>query len=51
VNAITPKNGWLSAQDIHSHMIPDDDIHTAPTRLICLENTMNGVISPLKNIQ
>lgn len=42
-----PSNGlYLTAADVEDNLQLGDDIHSAPTRLIVLENTMNGVIVP-----
>lgn len=42
---------FLTEKDVMDHIILDEDIHTAPTKLICLENTLNGLINPLGNIK
>ncbi|KAG8834377.1 Threonine aldolase [Serendipita sp. 399] len=43
--AVEPKNGrHLSLDDIKAHIILDEDIHYATTRVIALENTLNGTI-------
>ncbi|KIK97658.1 hypothetical protein PAXRUDRAFT_202349 [Paxillus rubicundulus Ve08.2h10] len=48
---ITPSNGHhLTLKDIKSNAVFGSDIHTAPTRLICLENTLNGTILPQTDI-
>ncbi|KAL4068327.1 pyridoxal phosphate-dependent transferase [Scleroderma yunnanense] len=45
--AIAPSNGHhLRLTDIEPQVVLGDDIHCAPTRLICLENTLHGLISP-----
>ncbi|BEJ15022.1 hypothetical protein CspHIS471_0407890 [Cutaneotrichosporon sp. HIS471] len=42
-----PENGlYLTAEDIEPVLQLGDDIHMAPTRLIVLENTMDGVVVP-----
>ncbi|CAK9437281.1 uncharacterized protein LODBEIA_P16590 [Lodderomyces beijingensis] len=51
---IYPKNGkYLTLQDdILPHFVPDDgEIHGAPTKLICLENTLHGMVYPLEEIR
>ncbi|KAJ3273891.1 Threonine aldolase [Blyttiomyces sp. JEL0837] len=50
---ITPAAGfnYLTADEIAKHMVIDDDIHHAPTKLICLENTLGGEIFPLEEIK
>lgn len=42
---------WITEEDIRNNFIKDDDIHTAPTKLICLENTMNGQVYPIDEIR
>lgn len=39
-------NLYLTAEDIEDKLQLGDDIHMAPTRLIVLENTFNGVCVP-----
>ncbi|KAG0224900.1 Threonine aldolase [Actinomortierella wolfii] len=42
----------ITVEDIQRHFIPDDqDVHMAPTRLISLENTLNGTVMPLENMR
>ncbi|KAG7662067.1 GLY1 [[Candida] subhashii] len=51
---IIPKNGiYLTLEDdILPNFIPDDgEIHVAPTKLICLENTNHGMIFPIEEIK
>lgn len=51
---ITPKNGHhlTLTDDIIPNFIPDDgEIHSAPTKLISLENTLHGMIFPLDEIK
>lgn len=51
---ILPKNSHhlTLEDDILPHIIPDDgEIHAAPTKLICLENTLHGMIFPLDEIK
>ncbi|KAJ5698767.1 Aldolase vrtJ [Penicillium macrosclerotiorum] len=48
VQTVVPKNGiHLTLEDIQKHAVLDDDIHHCPTRLISLENTLDGMIMPL----
>ncbi|RLV84629.1 Low-specificity L-threonine aldolase [Meyerozyma sp. JA9] len=52
--AIKPKNGvhLTLEDDILPNFIPDDgEIHSAPTKLISLENTLHGMIFPLEEIK
>ncbi|KAJ5091122.1 Aromatic amino acid beta-eliminating lyase/threonine aldolase [Penicillium alfredii] len=48
VQTVIPKNGiHLTLEDIKKHAILDDNIHHCPTKLISLENTLDGMIMPL----
>lgn len=49
---VTPSNNHhLTLEDIQSHAIISDDIHHCPTRIISLENTLNGLIMPLSEVR
>lgn len=41
----------LTLPDIRTHTVLSSDIHACPTKLICLENTLNGTIFPLPDAQ
>ncbi|KAL2885390.1 l-allo-threonine aldolase [Ceratocystis lukuohia] len=48
---VTPSNGMhLTLEDIIPHVTLGDDIHTCPTRVISLENTLDGLIFPPSEI-
>ncbi|KAG6371662.1 pyridoxal phosphate-dependent transferase [Boletus reticuloceps] len=48
---VTPSNGHhLTLEDIKAKAVLGSDIHFAPTHLICLENTLNGMIFPQNDI-
>ncbi|KAG8220079.1 pyridoxal phosphate-dependent transferase [Butyriboletus roseoflavus] len=48
---VTPSNGHhLTVEDVKAKAVLESDIHVAPTRLICLENTLNGTIFPQNDI-
>lgn len=53
VNPIKPRNDqYLTLDDILPNFVPDDgEIHGAPTKLICLENTLHGMIFPIEEIK
>ncbi|KAI9199828.1 pyridoxal phosphate-dependent transferase [Polychytrium aggregatum] len=53
VNPVLPKEGYhhLTADVIEANMVLDDDVHFAPTQLVCIENTLNGEIFPLDEIK
>jgi threonine aldolase len=48
MQTVVPKNGvHLTLEDIQKHAVLDDNIHYCPTKLISLENTLDGMIMPL----
>lgn len=48
---VTPSNGHtITLEDIKPMMVLSDDIHFAPTKLVCLENTIRGLIQPQEEI-
>ncbi|GAB1310042.1 Aldolase vrtJ [Madurella fahalii] len=52
VKPIAPRNGiYLTLEDVKANAHLDDDVHTCPTRVISLENTLNGMIMPLNEVQ
>lgn len=52
VMGVQPKNGaYLTLEDVKRHVVLDDDVHSCPTRVISLENTLGGVIMPLSEVQ
>jgi len=52
VKAVVPKNGiHLTLEDVKANAYLDDDVHTCPTRVISLENTLNGMIMPLDEVR
>ncbi|VBB87398.1 Hydroxytrimethyllysine aldolase, putative [Yarrowia lipolytica] len=43
VTPVIPSNGiYMTLEDIKAKIIVGEDVHVAPTKLICLENTMGG---------
>ncbi|KAF3358263.1 hypothetical protein VdG1_03040 [Verticillium dahliae VDG1] len=49
VQAVVPRNGiHLTLEDVVDSVCIDDDVHSCPTRVISLENTLNGMIMPLE---
>ncbi|KAH6648557.1 pyridoxal phosphate-dependent transferase [Truncatella angustata] len=49
---VVPKNGiHLTLEDIQEHAVTDDDVHSLPTRVISLENSLGGMIMPLEEIK
>lgn len=53
VTPVHPSNGiHLTLEDIIDNFIPDDgDIHSAPTKVVSLENTLHGLLFPLDEIK
>jgi threonine aldolase len=49
---VTPSNNHhLTLEDIQKSCIISSDVHACPTRVISLENTLNGMVMPLSEIQ
>jgi len=44
-------NHHLTLEDIKKHAILSDDVHACTTRVISLENTLDGVIMPLDEVR
>ena len=49
VKTVVPRNGiHLTLEDIKANAsLDDEDVHGCPTRVISLENTLNGMVMPL----
>ncbi|KAL4786248.1 pyridoxal phosphate-dependent transferase [Aspergillus varians] len=46
---VVPKNStYLTLEDVQKKVVISDNIHTCPTKLISLENTLDGMIMPLE---
>lgn len=47
-HAIQPENGHhlVLEDDILPNLVEGEDVHEAPTRLVCLENTLSGMVFP-----
>ncbi|KAI6365957.1 hypothetical protein MCOR25_005193 [Pyricularia grisea] len=49
LKVVAPKNGlYMTLEDIKANADLDSDVHTCPTRVISLENTLGGVVVPLE---
>ncbi|KAF1808912.1 hypothetical protein P152DRAFT_176002 [Eremomyces bilateralis CBS 781.70] len=49
VTTVKPSNGrHLTLEDVKEHVVLSDDVHACPTKMVCLENTLNGTILPLE---
>ncbi|OTA52554.1 hypothetical protein K449DRAFT_391338 [Hypoxylon sp. EC38] len=52
ITAVAPSNGlYLTLEDIMSKVVLGDEIHSCPTRVISLENSLNGLIMPLDEVK
>ncbi|KAJ6784531.1 hypothetical protein PWT90_06067 [Aphanocladium album] len=52
VTPVHPANGlYLTLGDVEQWVTLGDDIHTAPTRVVSLELTIGGVLTPLEEIE
>lgn len=52
VTPVHPQNGlYLTLEDVKNWVVLGDDIHTAPTKVISLEVTIGGVLTPLDEIK
>ncbi|KAF2835564.1 threonine aldolase [Patellaria atrata CBS 101060] len=48
VEAVRPRNRHhLTLEDVRKYAVLDEDVHSCPTRVISLENTLNGTVIPL----
>lgn len=52
LKTVVPKNGdYLTLEDVKANVNIDDDVHTCPTRVISLENTLHGMVTPLEEVR
>lgn len=52
VQGVQPSNGiYLTLEDIKKHAVISDDVHDCPTKVISLENTLNGLVMPLSEVR
>ena len=52
MRGVVPSNGvFLTLEDVQKNVKLGDEIHSAPTRVISLENTLGGTIMPLSEIK
>ncbi|KAK5129378.1 hypothetical protein LTR08_003538 [Meristemomyces frigidus] len=52
VKPVIPRNGrYVTLEDVKKHTVISSDIHSCPTKLISLENTLAGIILPLAECQ
>ncbi|KAF2874722.1 pyridoxal phosphate-dependent transferase [Massariosphaeria phaeospora] len=49
---IDAKNGtYITLEEVKQYSVISDDIHACPTRVVSLENTLNGAIMPLAEVK
>ena len=49
VKGVVPKNGHhITLEDVEANAVTSDDVHACPTKVISLENTLGGTITPLE---
>lgn len=49
---IDAQNGtYLTLEEVQKYAVVSDDVHACPTRVISLENTLNGAIMPLSEVR
>jgi threonine aldolase len=52
VSGIVPDNGvFLTVEDIKKHVVLSKNVHSCPTKVISLENTLSGTIMPLDEVR
>lgn len=52
LECVRPSNGiHLTLEDVQEHASVDWGVHNCPTRVISLENTLNGMLMPLSEVQ
>ncbi|KAJ6444860.1 threonine aldolase [Purpureocillium lavendulum] len=52
VKPVVPRNGiHLTLEDVTANVVLSDDVHACPTKVISLENTLNGMIMPLAEVK
>jgi threonine aldolase len=44
-------NTYITLEEVQKYAVVSDDVHACPTRVISLENTLNGAIMPLSEVQ
>ncbi|KAL9086694.1 MAG: hypothetical protein Q9165_007013 [Trypethelium subeluteriae] len=49
VKGVVPKNGHhITLEDVEANAVLSDDVHACPTKVISLENTLGGTVTPLE---
>lgn len=49
---IDPRNGtYITLEEVQKYAVLSDDVHACPTRVISLENTLDGAVMPLTEVR
>lgn len=52
VKGVVPSNGvYLTLEDVEKNVVLGEEIHSCPTKVISLENTLGGTIMPLSEVK
>ncbi|KAG9514832.1 hypothetical protein KCV07_g7876, partial [Aureobasidium melanogenum] len=52
IQTVVPANNkYLTLEDIKKYAVISNDIHACPTKVLSLENTLNGIVTPLQEFQ
>ncbi|KAF2728847.1 hypothetical protein EJ04DRAFT_516339 [Polyplosphaeria fusca] len=52
VQPVDAKNGkYITLEEVQKYAVISDDVHACPTRVISLEDTLNGTIMPLSEVR
>lgn len=52
VKGVVPSNGsYLTLDDVEKNVVLGDEIHSCPTKVISLENTLFGMVMPLEEVR
>lgn len=53
VRPLAPEPGhkFLNAKQVEENIVKDNDVHNTPTRVVCLENTLQGMVMPFEEIK
>ncbi|KAI8947133.1 pyridoxal phosphate-dependent transferase [Xylaria longipes] len=52
LTAVKPSNGrYLTLEDVQANVVFSDNVHACPTRVISLENSLDGLVMPLEEVR
>ncbi|KLT38319.1 hypothetical protein CC85DRAFT_253212 [Cutaneotrichosporon oleaginosum] len=49
-HTVSPRGEHMTAEEVEGALQLGSDVHRAPTRLVCLENTLSGIVFPQAEI-